>query len=389
MIYFVFLFLFFCVTVTALVFFVEILPVIRRKIQKRKKPLQLVQNIDAYFESIILSAAFDMARSTQVTMVWEDLNNSFIEKTVALLKRNTGDSEEFRMFNYPRAFLLLGLVSYIIKDNNKKLLDNFKFLFDQYIRSDGQPSFKLSRIDQAPFGEVALKLYEVYGEEKYLRFADEIFKYLKQNIDPVEQIIDYRPGIQIVLNDMIGLTVPFLLNYGLHSKNSDAIKIAEFQMEYFLKYGSDNLSHLPAHGIDKKTKVKIGSANWGRGIGWYFMGLSICAKKNNRFLPYAYALEKSLEQLKNKDCLWTQFPGSSNRFDASTTIMLLYSILLNNPEYQSQPDLLNVLKPYLSEDGFILETSGDTYGLNDYSKTFGPSELSQGILLLLLAELKK
>ncbi len=365
----------------------EFIPRMISVYQHRFKKVKTLEKIDQDIEKLILSNAMKMVRSDKITMIWEEKNHSFIEKIVFLFKRRNSHSYEFKKFNYPRAFLLLGIVSYLIELNNKKMLDDFKKLFDKYITKEGDPSFQINRVDQTPFGEVALKLYNVYREEKYIYFAGQIYNYLKRNVDSSDGIIEYRPDAKFILSDTIGLTVPFLLQYAEISELTDASKLAEQQIDYFINYGVDDYSNLPVHGIEKITKIKVGSANWGRGIGWYFLGLSACAKNNLRFMKHSQKLEESLNQLKNRQGLWTQFPGSSEKFDASSTLILFYSMLVNNSRYLTKSQFLDLLLPYLSSNGIILQTSGDTFGLNDYSKSFGSSELSQGFLLLSLSKL--
>jgi hypothetical protein len=59
-----------------------------------------------------------------------------------------------------------------------------------------------------------------------------------------------------------------------------------------------------------------------------------------------------------------------------------------NTKLLTKHEILSKLENYINRDGEILQTSGDTYGVNRYSATFGKSELSQGMLLLLLANAK-
>lgn len=387
MLYLLYIFFIFCVVITGLVLFLEIIPRMVLIFRHRFKKEQISQNLSRDIERKILDASLKMANSDKVTMVWENPSYSFIDKVIALFKKKSSHTDEFKKYNYPRAFLLLGIVNYLMKKNDKKAMNDFKILFDEYITQEGKPSFQLNRIDQVPFGEVALKLYTIYKEEKYLHFAHQLYHYIKENIASTDGIIDYRPGIKVVLNDMIGLCLPFLLHYSKTTNIEEATNIAEQQMNYFITYGTDAHSQLPAHGIDKITTTKVGSANWGRGIGWYILGLSACAESNQDYQTQFSKLEKSLNLLKNKEQLWSQYPGSSEKFDASATLMIFYAILCNNPTYLTKNEFLNLLLPYLSQEGVVLQTSGDTIGLNEYSKTFGPSELSQGFLLLTLAQL--
>jgi hypothetical protein len=59
------------------------------------------------------------------------------------------------------------------------------------------------------------------------------------------------------------------------------------------------------------------------------------------------------------------------------------------PKEEYTPDkILKQLSNYISKEGFLLQTSGDTERPNSYSKILGKSELSQGVLLLILSRYK-
>ncbi len=72
--------------------------------------------------------------------------------------------------------------------------------------------------------------------------------------------------------------------------------------------------------------MKIGSTNWGRGIGWYLIGLNEVKRTNDFFRNEYKALSEVLIKLRNADGFWSQFLGSSEFFDASTTTMFLYCL---------------------------------------------------------------
>lgn len=342
--------------------------------------------IDDDFSSIILTKSLKMAESKKVTMVWEENKIGTKDLFLKWIEKNN-HSDEFQKYNYPRAFLFAGIITFLKKTQDQKQLISFKNLFEEYVKDDGEPNFLLNRVDQAPFGIAAIYLYEVFGESKHLKFAEHVFAFLESNIDYKENIIDYRPGLGVVLNDMLGLVIPFLLEYSRITKHSNARQIAEQQMNYYNKFGIDSASCIPSHGINKETKTKVGSSNWGRGIGWYMIGLSYCTKFNIQFTESFEKIKTSILDLKTKENLWTQFPGNSKTFDASATLMILYAILLQDKSFVTRKELFTELKNYLTEDGIIMQTSGDTVGLNEYSKSFGSSELSQGLLLLVLSEL--
>lgn len=370
-----------------LVLALDVAPYFYPKILRKLKPIKTLDVIPRNFEQRILNAAFSMANSNEVTMVWEDRRQSFTQKLLQIFTRKK-PQQEFRKYNYPRAFLLLGMLSYIKKTNDKEDLNKFKILFDEYISDNGAPKFVINKIDQGPFGLVALSLFDTFKENKYMYFSECMYEYISQLIDPDNGIINYRKNSTVVFNDMLGLAVPFLIEYGRIVKNEEIIQIAKKQIEVYIKYGIDTRTHIPAHGFVKKTKLKVGSSNWGRGVGWYFLSIASYTVFYKDFENELKNIQESLMLMRNEDNLWNQFIGSSSRFDASTTVLFIYSMILNNTNFSKSKELLEMLKKYLTTDGFILETSGDTYAINHYSMSFGKSELSQGVLLLSLASLK-
>jgi len=318
-------------------------------------------------------------------MVWNDHTGM----TNKLLKFNSPTvSKEFRTFNYPRAYLHYGLSSFLVSRNDHDLLTRYRSIFDSLVDANGEPVFELTRIDQVPFGLAAINLYRTFNDYKYLKFAHILYEYTLGAMDTTDNIILYRPGQISVLNDVLGMVIPFLIEYSKVTGNSEPLQIATEQIEYFIEYGVDPISFIPAHAINREYKIKIGSANWGRGIGWYYIALASIYKETGLF-EYEYGrLSESLSTLTNSEGLWSQFPGSNDTFDASTTTMILYGMSLGGYKEMNSQEVLEKLLPYLSVDGEILQTSGDTYGTNRYSNSFGLSELSQGMLLLLLSNLK-
>lgn len=103
----------------------------------------------------------------------------------------------------------------------------------------------------------------------------------------------------------------------------------------------------------------------------------------NSFLDF---LKDNNKIVKISNNLYSQFPGSSEDFDASTSTMFLYSFNLSLHNKIGKQEVLNLFSPYINKKGMLTNTSGDTYGPNRYSKSFGYSELSQGMLLLLLSK---
>lgn len=235
-----------------------------------------------------------------------------------------------------------------------------------------------------PVGLVSLELFEITGDKKYLEFSKRVFGYVNSLLDE-EGLLSYRQGQTFLYYDAIGLTIPFLVKYA-ELVDGSVLELARRQLQFYIDYGLSKEGYVPSHAVDKKRKLPIGSSNWGRGIGWYLLGLSSYHKATGEFEEEYQGLLSTLESLKNEQGLWGQFPGSKDKFDASSSLMFIYSKPLI-PNSNTKSELIAMMKKFISVEGEILETSGDTYGSNYYSRTFGKSELSQGLFLSIISQI--
>lgn len=376
------------VTINLLVFVVDTIPLFKRKIESIY--FQEVNTIleQPNPEKSIVYKSLEMAKSDNPIMVWDEdeLKQKGFTQTLFNL-RFSDKPEDYKIFNYPRAFLYYGLSEYFIKSKDVKSLKEFKVIFDELIDINGNPKFKFDKVDQVPFGLASLNLYKSFKEDKYLKFSNFIFIKLNE-MKNENGVVLYRKNSSMQFNDVLGMIVPFLLQYEKVKLDGESLKMAKNQLDFYIKNGVEKKFFLPTHGIQLDSKIKIGSSNWGRGIGWYLLGLSSYYKETGEYELELRGLLKTLNDLKNKEGLWTQFPGSSDNFDASPTTMFMYSLNSVNHGTYSKSDVINLLGKYISKEGQIKFTSGDTYGINNYNTAFGYSELSQGVLLLLLSTTK-
>lgn len=351
------------------------------KINKRlyNQPLQIV---DRDTESIISMKALEMLKDKEVHMIWDE-DKGLAKKIFE--KKSLRSNSDFQKFNFPKAFLILGLVQYAIQNENLKLLLEITTEFENYIDKMGEPLFQLNKVDQVPFGLASLVLFKHTNEQKYLTFAHHVFRFINSQVDETNMVV-YRSHSKIYFYDTLGMIVPFLAEYYQVTGTDKAITLAKNQMRFYINNGIHKTNFMPFHGINKENNVQVGSANWGRGIGWYLIALAHFYKETGEFEKELMGLLDTLMLLKNSEGLWSQFPGSSDKFDASSTIMIIYTLKYLDPKLYPNEEVLKALKTYLLKDGSILQTSGDTYSTNVYSRSFGKSELSQGVLLLTLSQ---
>lgn len=272
--------------------------------------------------------------------------------------------------NYYMAYNLVGVSQYALKYKDEKIISLLRKKADGWITTEGILTYDIKRIDQCPIGILYLNLYKLTKEAKYKKIADSIYDYLKVH-RMNGNLIPYNNNINN-LSDAVGMYVPFLIEYSTLTGDTLARRIAVDNIEQYKRYGCDAITHLPFHGYNIKTGVKLGASNWGRGIGWFLLAVAYCQETNDSIL------QNSVNKLP-----YTQFPLSNGNFDSSTA--LLFEIYKKATE-PSRKLSLDFIRSHIHTNGFVGDCSGDTYAPNVYSQSFGNSELCNGLLLLLYSK---
>jgi rhamnogalacturonyl hydrolase YesR len=270
-------------------------------------------------EKKIIESSLKMLSSGESVMVWDEgygLTHNIVNF------KNSTNQEFFRRYNYPRAFLFYGLSKYLISINDTSSIKILKKEFDNYISTTGEPTFNLDKVDQVVFGLTALELFKISQDQKYVNFSKKIDHFIFAHKDK-EDVINYRINADSYLNDVLGMIIPYLVEI------KDTL-LAEKQIKYFIDNGVDRTAFLPVHSFNRNSLTKSGSSNWGRGIGWYYIALAHYYKETGKFKEEYYGLTDTINRIKNSEGLWSQFPGSSDKFDASTSTMFLYGQTLVN-----------------------------------------------------------
>lgn len=270
------------------------------------------------------------------------------------------------------AYLKTGLSYYALKRHEDEIVNNLISWGTELLEND---KYSITIVDQAPVGIMFLNLYRLTGDSKYRNAAESIYSQLK-DICSREGKIAYRQGVSNNYVDVVGMVVPFLVEYFRFSQefgteDSTAYKMAWANLEEYHKYCCDKETGIPAHGYNRQTHIKVGSANWGRGIGWYLLA--------SAYLP---EFRQPLLENNIKHLDYSQFPLSSCAFDSSTALMFeIYKHSIDPQRTKS----LDFIKPYITQKGLVTKCSGDTYDLNAYSRSFGPAEQANGFLLMLIS----
>lgn len=146
-------------------------------------------------------------------------------------------------------------------------------------------------LDDLLSGETFLAIYEEYAEKKvqsriigphnadcYKAAIDRLAAYALSYPADETGSLPYRAEQKNghIYVDSIGLTCPFLYEYGRYNEKNEYMELALKQIANFLAYGIDADTGLPYHGYDVVTGTKYGIIGWGRAVGWLLRGMTGC-----------------------------------------------------------------------------------------------------------------
>lgn len=268
---------------------------------------------------------------------------------------------------------MVGTSYYAMEQRDSATMSELKQKADAFIDSKSCTlNYPVIKIDQAPIGLLLLNLHKWYKDEYYMKVAQNLYSTVKGMRDKHGRLLYAGLGAKVDFVDALGMYVPFFMEYFKATNDSSALKLVNDNMERYQRYAVNPLTGIPSHGYNLSNGVPVGSANWGRGIGWYLLAAAFCPQMKDA------TLDQTLAKLD-----YTQFPGDSEAFDSSTALMFeIYKQSKNKNRKLS----LHFIKSHILTDGFVDDCSGDTYGLNSYSHTFGESELCNGLLLMLASK---
>lgn len=364
-------------------------------INKRKRKSVDTVNYSSVTEAStrIVKASLKMLKNERTVMSFNDEDSLYIK--LARLKawlRRDNKHKNYAYFNFPLAFLFLGVLDTYERSGETTLLNKIVDKCENFVSKDGELLFNFDKVDQATFGLVFLRLYTITKAQKYLIAANKIYAHVLSFVGD-DGILRYRKGVNVAFIDTIGLVCPFLVMYSEVADNEQAFILAEKQVKNVMDRGLESNGILPFHAIDLTLDMPIGSVNWGRGIGWWVLGLAPLAAKSckdepNNYLITLQKLIKFLDAARLDKEYWSQFIGhtNDNTIDSSATLMFLFASQQAGIKDIKSQELLNIIKYCVDSSGIVLNSSGDTMYINKYSRAKGASELTQGLMLSLLSK---
>lgn len=306
-----------------------------------------------------------------------------------------GNYKRASIQHWQEAALLLGLYeSYkISKDHKVKIsIDNY---INSKIDATGNWSVAPKEIDGVILAYALLTIDWV--DHSKIKPALDAMWLLVQDLVGEDGTAHYRKSMKNYRYvDTIGFICPFLTCYGVVFQNDAAVKLAVKQITEFNKYGMLPGAFLPCHTYQTQTKLGAGLYGWGRGLGWYAIGL-IDSWTNlpdqhelkSELTKSVVAFAKMAMRFQNDNGSWNWLVTcKETRADSSATATLAWFLANAASIEELQSDCLiskakamSYLMKVTRRDGAIDFSQGDTKGIGVHSQEFDILPFTQGFCL--------
>ncbi len=232
---------------------------------------------------------------------------------------------------------------------------------------------------------------------------DEIIQ-LIENCEGSEGTIFYRdfiPDIRFV--DTIGFICPFLTFYAQTFDAPKYKKLAMEQIRSYMGFGFLNGQNIPVHAYDLKKEMPLGVYGWGRGLGWFIIGVVEMYNELHDNSPEKKELETIILKTANDTLPYQKQDGGfnammgveSSRHDSSITCLAgllfhsAYTISKEEKFISAAKNCIASLMKSTRRNGEIDFCQGDTKGIGLYAKTFDIMPFVQGLTIRLAKEIHK
>lgn len=221
------------------------------------------------------------------------------------------------------------------------------------------------------------------------------------DIKGTDETIPYRiEARHIRYVDTIGLVCPFLVKYGISYKCVEAINLAEKQIREYSTF-INPITKTPPHAYNIKFNVPMGVFDWGRGIGWYILGIVECYRIispspfKDFLLQEIVTLSESLIKYQLQSGGFASAIFNTNMPSESSATILIGLLFIECFYITHDPKFFNATSKIISQlmsvtqrNGAIDMCQGDTKGIGNYSSKYTYMPFAQGFAIVLAERYK-
>lgn len=304
---------------------------------------------------------------------------------------------------WPGALCALALAR-AAETGDKNTLSRLIEYADTLLTPEGRWRTQLESAPQALDGYNLLILHRIAPSERYETAIRAMASHFLNDCPRLGGCLPYSRSGNLMLVDTLGMLCPFLAAFGRDFKDEQAIHLAKTQLQDFIDRNLDPSSHLPFHGYFAGGPYRLGAHAWGRGVGWYMLGLVDTiieldpAEKGYAELKHALSqTAQALQGFQRADGNWGwAIVLPETRSDTSVASFCGYALararhadLISADHDHMIAHALAALEAASEPDGTVGNSSGECRGLTDYSRSFGPQPWVQGTAAAFVIEMQK
>jgi len=314
-------------------------------------------------------------------------------------------------WEWPQGVGLFGLHKYYEQTKNEEVLDFFINWFDNCI----EKGVSEKNINTTAPMLTLTYIYEITKKQKYKDLIEEWTDWIMDSENGLirtgdncfQHMITGDANDSEILIDTLFMTGLFLERSGLLLKRQDCIDEANYQILNHIKYLFDKDMGLFYHGYNFKRKDNYGEVYWGRGNGWYTLGIMEylqqadidSAIRNYLLSVYKSQCETLIKFADKESGLWhTVIDDQESYIEISASAAFLCGIMqgvrigvLEKEKYMIHIEkaVENIFN-YIKEDGTVLNVSyGTPIGENkEFYKEIVccPMTYGQALMIIFLQE---
>ncbi|OXM85221.1 glycoside hydrolase family 88 protein [Paenibacillus rigui] len=297
--------------------------------------------------------------------------------------------------HWQEASLLLGMAEYLRHHDDPRAKQQIRGYVSKTFDANGGWVSRPEHIDGAILAYALMKL-DFLDPDHYKPALDATWEMIQEHIgqDGTVEYRKYMKSYRYV--DTIGFICPFLVAYGLRYGKEECIELAVKQIKEYERYGLLEQHDLPCHVYKLDNKAPLGLYGWGRGLGWFAIGLIDAWNE----LPQAHKHKSGLEEIVRKFAKaairfqqsgghwnWTVTRGET-RPDSSATATLGWFLLhaaridsISEECMASAYQAIRYLMKVTRRNGAVDFSQGDTKDIGVYSTLFNILPFTQGFCI--------
>ena len=287
--------------------------------------------------------------------------------------------------SWQTAGLILGITEYD-SSNNKKFIEAVNY----YINNQGMWRVKPTHIDNALLSYSFLKNYP---DKEFLKPAMDYMIAVIKNFKCSDGMIAYSNRKNLRYVDTLGMICPFLILYSKIYGTPEYAKLSINQITLYNKNGLYKNSFLPSHAFETKHNLPMGVFGWGRGCGWYILGIIDSylelndSKMKEKLRKNILEIAEYYSSFQRNDGGFGVFLQDENTYDSSATAIFSYFyfhcyLISKKSQFKDiGVRCLDILKRNTRKSGVLDHCQGDTKDVGIFSMRYDRMPFAQGLTL--------